>query len=211
MCIRDRYQLHGLDRSIQTLANSVEAFPTSLELWCDYLNVLCTNNPEETDLIRTKFKVAKSFIGYQFLSHPFWDKYIDFETKNEEWSNLNGIYQELITIPLHQYAKYCTAYKNFLHGKNSLPEFKDDNLDSKFKRTYDLVNKMWVYESRIKKNFFNLTELPKDEIQNWKQYLEFMTENEDKLQLKLILVKSIFERCLIPVSYTHLDVYKRQI
>ncbi|CCD25798.2 Prp39p NDAI_0G00220 [Naumovozyma dairenensis CBS 421] len=195
------YQLYGLEKSIATLAKSVEAFPTSLELWCDYLNVLLTNNPDEVDLIRSNFLVARTLVGYHFLSHPFWDKYIEFESKQEQWDKVNEIYQELITIPLHQYAKYCTAYKNFLHGPNATNAFKDPQLEVKFKKTYDLVNKLWVYESRIRQNFFNLTPLSAEEIQNWEQYLNFIIENQSILGLKTELIKYIFERCLIPCLY----------
>lgn len=111
------YQLFGLKKSIAVLATSVKWFPTSLELWCDYLNVLCVNNPNETDFIRNNFEIAKDLIGKQFLSHPFWDKFIEFEVGQKNWHNVQRIYEYIIEVPLHQYARFFTSYKKFLNEK----------------------------------------------------------------------------------------------
>ncbi|CDH14470.1 related to Pre-mRNA-processing factor 39 [Zygosaccharomyces bailii] len=191
------YQLFGLKKSIDTLARAVQVFPTSLELWCDYLNVLCANSPTEVELIRKKFRMAKEKVGFQFLSHTFWDKYIDFETKHSHWHNLGSIYQELITIPLHQYAKYGGAYKAYLLSDNA--DVKDSNVDIKLKKTQKLVNAIWPYESKIKQNFFNLTPIAPEEIQNWEQYLDFLISSKNKFSREF--VHSVFERCLIPCFY----------
>ncbi|CAR29274.1 ZYRO0G04840p [Zygosaccharomyces rouxii] len=193
------YQLFGLQKSIDTLTRAVETFPTSIELWCDYLNVLCANNPNEIDLIRRKFRTAKSLVGYQFLSHTFWDKYIEFETKHEEWGNLGNIYQELVTIALHQYAKYGAAYKAYLRSGNAA--FQDPDVDAKLRKTQNLVNAIWPFESKIKQSFFNLTPVAQTELQNWDQYLDFILSNRQKFNFTNPFIISVFERCLIPCFY----------
>ncbi|GCE99503.1 hypothetical protein ZYGM_003610 [Zygosaccharomyces mellis] len=193
------YQLFGLQKSIGTLARAVEAFPTSIELWCDYLNVLCANNPGEVDTIRRKFRTAKGLVGFQFLSHTFWDKYIEFETKHEEWENLGSIYQELVTVALHQYAKYGAAYKAYLRSGRAA--FQDANVDAKLRRTQVLVNAIWPFESKIKQSFFNLVPVAHTELQNWDRYLDFIISNQQKLNFTNLFITSVFERCLIPCFY----------
>lgn len=193
------YQLFGLEKSISVLAKSVEVFPTSLELWCDYLNVLCANNSSEVELIRNKFRLAASLIGFQFLSESFWDKYIEFETKHSEWDKLGDIYKTLITIPLHQYARYGTAFRALLNSDRT--SIKDFNIDSEIKKTQGLVNAVWPFESKIKQSFFNLSPVSEEELGNWDQYLKFLVDNKEKLGLSKDLIKSAFERSLVPCYY----------
>lgn len=194
-----QYQLNGLAKSIATLGKAVEAFPNSLELWCDYLNVLCANNAGEVELIRKNFRIAKDRVGYQFLSHPFWDKYIDFETKHEAWDHLSDIYAELVTIPIHQYAKYDTAYKSFLISANS-PK-KEPDLEVKLRNTQKIVSLIWPFESKIKQSFFNITPVSEEELSNWDEYLKFLTHNQLKHSFSSKLIKATFERCLVPCLY----------
>lgn len=191
------YQLHGLEKSIETLSLALDAFPHSLELWCDYLNVLLANNPDKVDLIRTNFEIARDLIGLQFLSHPFWDKYIQFETEQKQWANVSQIYQAVSRIPLHQYAKYYTGYKAFLQEH---PELAGDvkDIDNTFASTQQLVNSVWKYESQIKQTFFNLTPLNEIEFNNWDQYLNFLMDDS---RISKELTKSNFERCLVPCQY----------
>lgn len=194
-----QYQLYGLAKSVATLGKAVEAFPNSLELWCDYLNVLCANNADEVELIRSNFRIAKDKIGYQFMSHPFWDKYIEFETKHQAWPHLAEIYAELVTIPLHQYAKYGSAYMSFLKSNNAPKQ--EAGLDTKLRNTQKMVSAIWPYESRIKQNFFNVTPVSQEEIDNWEGYLKFLTLNQHKYSFSSKLIKAVFERCLVPCLF----------
>lgn len=188
------YQFHGLETSLKTLENATEAFPYSIDLWCDYLKVLITNYPKESTLIQDKINTAKKLIGWQFYSHPFWDLALDYYSKNG--IDLSESYYQLISIPLHQYAKYITAFKKLLSAKKSDTEIK--KVDSLGKQNQVLVSQIWRYESAIKQNYFNLIPLPATEITNWSNYLEYLIKSHpDKLQL----IESVFERSLIPCCY----------
>lgn len=193
------YQLYGLQKSIDTLRKSVQAFPTSLELWCDYLNVLCTNNSNEVGLIRNNFKAAKALVGWQFLSHPFWDKYIEFETKHQEISELKSIYEELVTIPLHQYAKYGASYREFLRSQGLHNDMTQ--LAATIRTTQTIVTAIWPYESKIKQSFFTLSPVSNEELKNWDEYLEHLQIIGEKYSLKKHMIQATFERCLIPCLY----------
>ena len=51
-------------------------------------------------------------MGLDFLAHPFWDKYIEFEERNEAPDRIFAILGRIIHIPLHQYARYFEKYRN---------------------------------------------------------------------------------------------------
>ncbi|CAL9732633.1 pre-mRNA-processing factor 39 [Monosporozyma unispora] len=184
------YQLYGLEKSVEALATSVKKFPQSLELWCDYFKVLIANYPKDVERIRSLFKHAKDLIGWQFYAHVFWDLYITFETK--QGSELKGLYAEIIELPLHQYAKYVKPYKALLKDPKDIA-----SLHSKVKSNQTIVGEIWKYESKIKQNFFNLTPLPKTEVDNWEQYTTFVINSKKDTRL----VRSIFERALIPCCF----------
>ncbi|SCV02062.1 LANO_0F14928g1_1 [Lachancea nothofagi CBS 11611] len=192
-----QYQLNGLESSITVLSHAVDAFPHSLELWCDYLNVLMANNPDKVDQIRINFQIARNLVGFQFLSHSFWDKYIEFENEQGQVDHLADIYKVISRIPLHQYSRYYTAYKEF-GQKNSATVQVDEDIDKIFATTQQLVNSVWKYESQISQSFFNLGPLAQKELDNWDQYLSFAAESE---LVSVELTKSIYQRCLIPCRY----------
>lgn len=191
-----KYQLDGLDASISILDASLEAFPTSIDLWMDKINVCLANNHEETQFIRLQFKKCEKLLGNHFLSHDVWDKHIEFETKQQNWPEVYELYKKIVKLPLHQYAKYYTNFKEFLEyhqefaGKSS-----SQDVDTTFVHTQELVNKIWVYESQIKQPFFNIPALTENELKNWDDYLVFLLR-EPKVSNDFILCT--FERCLVP-------------
>lgn len=195
-----QYQLNGLQSSIDVLSQAVDAFPNSLELWCDYLSVLLANNPDQVDQIRVNFHIAKDLVGLQFLSHPFWDKFIEFESRHQQWKNVLAIYREVSKIPLHQYSKYYTAYKQLAERTDTGIRIEED-IDQVFANTQKLVNEVWTYESQIAQSFFNIGPVRQKELDNWDQYLEFVINSE---HFHATLVKSTFMRCLVPCrNYEH--------
>lgn len=60
------------------------------------------------------------------------------------------------------------------------------------KATVEMINKRWSFEEGIKRPYFHVKQLERIQLKNWKEYLDFETEQGDR---KRILV--LFERCLI--------------
>ena len=56
------------------------------------------------------FERAAAAIGYNFISHTFWDKYIEFEESKNESARLLTLLERIIHIPLHQYARYFEKF-----------------------------------------------------------------------------------------------------
>lgn len=51
-------------------------------------------------------------MGLDFLSHIFWDKYLEFEERLELRDQIFAILKRIILIPMHQYARYFERYRS---------------------------------------------------------------------------------------------------
>lgn len=52
------------------------------------------------------FERGAACVGLDFLAHPFWDKYIEFEERQDAQDKIYAILSRVIHIPMHQYARY---------------------------------------------------------------------------------------------------------
>jgi len=50
-------------------------------------------------------------VGLDFLAHPFWDKFIEFEERLESHDRIFAILARIVHIPMHQYARYFEKYR----------------------------------------------------------------------------------------------------
>lgn len=57
------------------------------------------------------FERGATAVGLDFLSHPFWDKYIEFEERLEEYGKIYAILDRVVHIPMHQYARYFERFR----------------------------------------------------------------------------------------------------
>jgi len=63
------------------------------------------------------FERAADSIGLDFLAHPFWDKYLEFEERLEQHDHVHIILSRIIHIPMHQYARYFERYRRLVRSK----------------------------------------------------------------------------------------------
>lgn len=54
-------------------------------------------------------------MGLDFLAHPFWDKYIEYEERQEAQDKIYAILKRVINIPMHQYARYYERFRALSH------------------------------------------------------------------------------------------------
>ena len=58
------------------------------------------------------FERGADSVGLDFLAHPFWDRYIEFEERaGDQPDRIFEILSRIIHIPLHQYARYFERYQ----------------------------------------------------------------------------------------------------
>lgn len=58
------------------------------------------------------FERGASCVGLDFLAHPFWDKYLEFEERLEAQDKIFPILDRVVHIPMHQYARYFERYRH---------------------------------------------------------------------------------------------------
>ncbi len=57
------------------------------------------------------FERGAACVGLDFLAHPFWDKYIEFEERADSHEHIFAILTRIVNIPMHQYARYFEKYR----------------------------------------------------------------------------------------------------
>ena len=70
-----------------------------------------------TLMLNRLFERGASCVGLDFLSHPFWDKYIEFEERIEAQDKILAILGRIIHIPMHQYARYFERYRQLAQSR----------------------------------------------------------------------------------------------
>lgn len=63
------------------------------------------------------FERAAACVGLDFLAHPFWDKYLEYEERQEAQDKIFAILQRVIHIPMHQYARYFERFRQLAHSR----------------------------------------------------------------------------------------------
>jgi len=60
------------------------------------------------------FERGANFVGLDFLAHPFWDNYLEFEERAEAQDKIFSILERVVKIPMHQYARYFERYRQMV-------------------------------------------------------------------------------------------------
>src|SRR5690242_6975198 len=68
-------------------------------------------------LVCRLFERGATSVGLDFLSHPFWDKYLEFEERLESFDRIFTILSRIIYIPMHQYARYFEKYRQMAQSR----------------------------------------------------------------------------------------------
>lgn len=63
------------------------------------------------------FERGAAYVGLDFLAHPFWDKYLEFEERTEAQDKIFTILGRVIKIPMHQYARYFERFRQMAHSR----------------------------------------------------------------------------------------------
>ncbi|EGD90546.1 hypothetical protein H112_02010 [Trichophyton rubrum D6] len=104
------FSIAGTEAAEMVYERGVASITNSVDLWTNY----CTFKVEtshDTDIIRELFERGVSCVGLDFLSHLFWDKYLEFEERVECPDKIFAVLGKIIQIPMHQYARYFERYR----------------------------------------------------------------------------------------------------
>ncbi|KAF2168948.1 hypothetical protein M409DRAFT_65287 [Zasmidium cellare ATCC 36951] len=104
------FAIGGTEAAEMVYERGVASVGTSVDMWTNYC-AFKIETSHDADVIRELFDRAAESVGLDYLSHPFWDKYIEFEERLESPDHVFAVLGRVIHIPLHQYARYWEKYQ----------------------------------------------------------------------------------------------------
>lgn len=180
-------------------------------------------------MMQRLFERGAESCGQDFLAHPFWDKYIEFEERLDDSAQIFHILDRVIKLPLHQYSRYFERYssmskqqpieslaspevisqlRNEVEQTTANPADVERELRARvdainwetFNRTQAEVTKRWTFEQGIKRPYYHVTDLDEEQQANWEKYLDSEEAEGDYARTKFL-----YERCLVTAAnYEHL-------
>ncbi|KUJ22839.1 uncharacterized protein LY89DRAFT_575001 [Mollisia scopiformis] len=110
------FSIAGTEAAEMVFERGVASITTSVDLWTDYCSFKVETS-HDPDVIRELFERGASCVGLDFLSHPFWDKYLEFEERVEGHDKIFSILFRVTKIPMHQYARYFERFRQLAHTR----------------------------------------------------------------------------------------------
>lgn len=104
-----------------------------------------------TSHMNSLFERGAAIVGLDFMSHPFWDKYIEFEERNESRDRIFGILARVIHIPMHQYSRYFEHYR-LLAQSQPLTELASVETLTAFRAGFEASSEGTKSEAEIEHN-----------------------------------------------------------
>ncbi|KAJ5748737.1 uncharacterized protein N7511_010433 [Penicillium nucicola] len=218
------FSITGTEAAEMVYERGIASISPSVDLWTNFCSFKAETS-HDADVIRELFERGASSVGLDFLAHPFWDKYLEFEERNEAQDKIFGILARVIHIPMHQYARYFERYRQLAQTRPlaelasaemitrfraeleaaspDVPPAEQDlrlRVDSYhleiFTNTQTETTKRWTFESEIKRPYFHVTELDEGQLTNWNNYLNF--EEEEGAYDR---VQFLYERALVTCAH----------
>ncbi|KAL9608297.1 MAG: hypothetical protein Q9167_006867 [Letrouitia subvulpina] len=110
------FSIAGTEAAELVYERGVASISNSVDLWTNYCSFKVETS-HDPDVIRELFERGASYVGLDFLAHPFWDKYLEFEERLEAHEKIFGILGRVVHIPMHQYARYFERYRLLAHHR----------------------------------------------------------------------------------------------
>ncbi|KAK7727674.1 hypothetical protein SLS57_002716 [Botryosphaeria dothidea] len=104
------FSIAGTEAAEMVYERGVASIASSVDLWANYCGFKVETN-HDSDVIRELFERGAACVGLDFLAHPFWDKYLEFEERLESIDRIFVILNRVIAIPMHQYARYFERFR----------------------------------------------------------------------------------------------------
>ncbi|CAA7015367.1 unnamed protein product [Microthlaspi erraticum] len=100
----------AMDKVVEVYERAVQGVTYSVDIWLHYC-VFAINTYGDPDTIRRLFERALVYVGTDFLSSPLWDKYIEYECMQQDWSRLAMIYTRILENPIQNLDRYFSSFK----------------------------------------------------------------------------------------------------
>ncbi|KAJ5669162.1 hypothetical protein N7462_010232 [Penicillium macrosclerotiorum] len=110
------FSITGTEAAEMVYERGIASISPSVDLWTNYCSFKAETS-HDADIIRDLFERGANSVGLDFLAHPFWDKYIEFEERVEAQDKIFALLGRIIHIPMHQYARYFERYRQLAQAR----------------------------------------------------------------------------------------------
>ncbi|XWS19788.1 hypothetical protein CRYUN_Cryun31cG0046400 [Craigia yunnanensis] len=135
-------RLCTIDKAVEVFERAVQSATYSVGVWVDYCGFAISVFEDAND-IRRLFRRAMSFVGKDYLCHTLWDKYVEFEFSQQQWSSLANIYIQTLRFPskkLHSYyesfQKLAATWKEEMQCLNDMDLQSDPRVENEVSTCY---------------------------------------------------------------------------
>ncbi|XP_062079656.1 pre-mRNA-processing factor 39-1 isoform X2 [Humulus lupulus] len=114
--------LGSIDKVVEVYERAVQGVTYSVDIWLHYC-IFAISTYGDPETVRRFFERALAYVGTDYLSFPLWDKYIEYEYMQQDWSRLAMIYTRILENPNQQLDRYFNSFKE-LAGNRPLSELR---------------------------------------------------------------------------------------
>ncbi|RDX61578.1 Pre-mRNA-processing factor 39, partial [Mucuna pruriens] len=115
-------RLGSIDKVVEVYERAVQGVTYSVDMWLHYC-IFAISTYGDPDTVRRLFERGLAYVGADYLSFPFWDKYIEYEYMQQDWARLAMIYTRILENPNQQLDRYFSSFKE-LAGNRPLSELR---------------------------------------------------------------------------------------
>ncbi|PSR89773.1 Pre-mRNA-processing factor like, partial [Actinidia chinensis var. chinensis] len=120
-------RLSSINKVMEVYERAVQGVTYSVDIWLHY-SVFSISMSADPETIRRLFERGLACVGTDYLSFLLWDKYIEYEYMQQEWSRLAMIYTQILENPNQQLDRYFNSFKE-LAGSRPLSELRTHSGD----------------------------------------------------------------------------------
>ncbi|XP_052202218.1 pre-mRNA-processing factor 39-2 isoform X2 [Diospyros lotus] len=137
-------RLCTIDKVVEVFERAVQSATFCVGVWVDYCTFAVSAYEDPSD-VRRLFKRAMSFVGKDYLCYHLWNKYIEFEVSQQQWTNLARIYVQNMKFPTKSLHRYYENFKKFVaiadeemkQHKISIPESEPESVTDRAVRRHE--------------------------------------------------------------------------
>ncbi|XP_044502717.1 pre-mRNA-processing factor 39-like isoform X4 [Mangifera indica] len=112
----------SMDKVVEVYEWAVQGVTYSVDIWLHYC-IFAINTYGDPDTIRRLFERGLAHVGTDYLSSLLWEKYIEYEYMQQDWSRVAMIYTRMLENPNQQLDRHFSSFKEFA-GSQPLSELR---------------------------------------------------------------------------------------
>lgn len=212
------FHLGLTEKAKSIFQRAISIMPRSVLIWTRFISFL-TETEADTNLLLSHFEKARLAIGLHFLSHEFYDIYLDYLKHNQYWREHVQLLRRIIEIPLYHYGKFFRQWLGLIDNADAETiemiggSPQDDDVKVKLRKTFIDVYittqhytfTLWQYEGKITQPFFLPEKLSLSEFETWANYIDYIegtkfsgSHGKNPVHNKTYqqVAELVYERCL---------------